>query len=316
MAASREEVYERVKEVLTEQLGIEEADITEEASFQEDLDADSLDLVELIMELEDQFGIKISDEDAQKIRPSARPSTTSLRTSSRGLRPRAADRRAPAGAGGARLHAYVWASDRGASYERLEFLGDSVLELAVAHALYARHPDFSEGQLAKVRSHVVSRATCAEVARELEPRGAPRRAGGSDADGGGARAAVARTATCSRPSSRRRSARSSSQHGFAAIEERDRRRVLGSDRAALTTRVDHKTDLQELLARTGPPGEVHGDLGRGAAARASLHVRRARRRRGARSRRGADEEGGRAGGRARGAREARRFPESYEFLAS
>ena len=43
MAASREEVYERVKEVLTEQLGVEESEITEEASFQEDLDADSLD---------------------------------------------------------------------------------------------------------------------------------------------------------------------------------------------------------------------------------------------------------------------------------
>ena len=67
MAASREEVFERVKEVLTDQLGIDEGEITEEASFQEDLDADSLDLVELIMELEDQFGIKISDEDAQKI---------------------------------------------------------------------------------------------------------------------------------------------------------------------------------------------------------------------------------------------------------
>jgi acyl carrier protein len=67
MAATREEVYERVKEVLVEQLGIEEPDINEEASFQEDLDADSLDLVELIMELEDQFGIKISDEDAQQI---------------------------------------------------------------------------------------------------------------------------------------------------------------------------------------------------------------------------------------------------------
>jgi acyl carrier protein len=67
MAASREEVFERVKEVLTEQLGVDENEVTEDASFQEDLYADSLDLVELIMELEDQFGIKISDEDAQKI---------------------------------------------------------------------------------------------------------------------------------------------------------------------------------------------------------------------------------------------------------
>jgi acyl carrier protein len=67
MAASREEVYDRVKEVLVDKLSVDENDITEEAAFQEDLDADSLDLVELIMELEDQFGIKISDEDAQKI---------------------------------------------------------------------------------------------------------------------------------------------------------------------------------------------------------------------------------------------------------
>ena len=67
MALSREEVAERVKSVLTEQLGVDDSELSEEASFQEDLDADSLDLVELIMELEDQFGIKISDEDAQKI---------------------------------------------------------------------------------------------------------------------------------------------------------------------------------------------------------------------------------------------------------
>ncbi len=67
MALSREEIFERVKASLVAQLGADESLITDEASFQDDLDADSLDLVELIMELEDQFGIKIPDEDAQKL---------------------------------------------------------------------------------------------------------------------------------------------------------------------------------------------------------------------------------------------------------
>ena len=64
---NREEALERVRGILVEQLGVDEEQVTEDASFQGDLDADSLDLVELIMELEDQFGIKISDEDAQQI---------------------------------------------------------------------------------------------------------------------------------------------------------------------------------------------------------------------------------------------------------
>ena len=67
VALSRDEVYERVKAALVDKLGADEGAISEDAAFQEDLEADSLDLVELIMELEDQFGIKISDEDAQKI---------------------------------------------------------------------------------------------------------------------------------------------------------------------------------------------------------------------------------------------------------
>jgi acyl carrier protein len=67
VALSREEIFDRVKASLVAQLGVDEAAVTDEASFQDDLDADSLDLVELIMELEDQFGIKIPDEDAQKL---------------------------------------------------------------------------------------------------------------------------------------------------------------------------------------------------------------------------------------------------------
>ena len=67
MALSRDEVYERVKVALVDKLGADEAEISDDASFQDDLSADSLDLVELIMELEDQFGIKIPDEDAQKL---------------------------------------------------------------------------------------------------------------------------------------------------------------------------------------------------------------------------------------------------------
>ena len=67
MAQSREEIFEKVKSVLAEKLSVDESEVADESSFQEDLDADSLDLVELIMELEDQFGIKIPDEDAEKL---------------------------------------------------------------------------------------------------------------------------------------------------------------------------------------------------------------------------------------------------------
>ena len=59
--------YERLKKIIVEQLGVEEDEIKPEASFVDDLNADSLDLVELIMDLEENFGVKISDEEAQSI---------------------------------------------------------------------------------------------------------------------------------------------------------------------------------------------------------------------------------------------------------
>ena len=60
--------YEKLKKIIVEQLGVDEGDVKPEASFVDDLNADSLDLVELIMSLEEEFGMEISDEEAEKIK--------------------------------------------------------------------------------------------------------------------------------------------------------------------------------------------------------------------------------------------------------
>ncbi len=60
-------VFDRVKSIIVEQLGVDESEVTPEASFVEDLGADSLDVVELVMALEEEFEIEIPDEDAEKI---------------------------------------------------------------------------------------------------------------------------------------------------------------------------------------------------------------------------------------------------------
>ena len=64
---SRDEIFAKIKETVIEQLGADESEITEEANFRDDLEADSLDLVELIMAFEEEFNVEISDEEAQKI---------------------------------------------------------------------------------------------------------------------------------------------------------------------------------------------------------------------------------------------------------
>ncbi len=64
---SKDDILAKLKPLIADQLGVDEAEVKEDASFTEDLNADSLDLVELIMSLEEQFKLQISDEDAEKI---------------------------------------------------------------------------------------------------------------------------------------------------------------------------------------------------------------------------------------------------------
>ncbi|MEE6448962.1 MULTISPECIES: acyl carrier protein [Bacillaceae] len=62
-----QDVLERVSKIIVDRLGVEESEIQVTSRFKEDLDADSLDVVELVMQLEDEFELEISDEDAEKI---------------------------------------------------------------------------------------------------------------------------------------------------------------------------------------------------------------------------------------------------------
>ena len=142
-----------------------------------------------------------------------------------------------------------WAADRGSSYERLEFLGDSVLELAIARTLYDRFPDASEGRLAKIRAHVVSRQSCAAVAREL----------------GLGSMLVARGKDVPQPELQRISlsrnvlaalleaaiAAVYLEDGFEAVGPAVVAAFDGRIEYASTGHVDSKTELQEALARSG-----------------------------------------------------------------
>jgi len=142
-----------------------------------------------------------------------------------------------------------WAAERSESYERLEFLGDSVLELAIAHTLYDRFPHFDEGQMAKLRSQVVSRASCAVIAQELglgellrarHPGGdseeAARLSGNRNVLAALLEAALAALYL---------------EHGFEMVVETIVETFESRIEYALTHKVDHKTELQEELARRG-----------------------------------------------------------------
>jgi ribonuclease III len=143
-----------------------------------------------------------------------------------------------------------WAPDRASSYERLEFLGDSVLELAIARELYERYPEFSEGRLAKIRSHVVSRASCAVVGRELG-------LGERLIERGGDSVPKEELQRLSRNRNVLAALLEAAlgalflEQGFERIERDIVDAFSGRIEYALNTYVDHKTELQEALARTG-----------------------------------------------------------------
>jgi len=143
-----------------------------------------------------------------------------------------------------------WAPDRASSYERLEFLGDSVLELALANELFASYPQFSEGRMAKIRSHVVSRASCAVVARELE-LGRRLVERGVDAVPAEELERLSRNRNVLAALLEASLAALFLEHGFEKIEHAIVEAFSGRIEYALTSHVDHKTELQEALARRG-----------------------------------------------------------------
>ncbi|WP_338206397.1 acyl carrier protein [Lactobacillus juensis] len=65
---SKEEIFTKIRDILADNFEVEKEKITDETNFKSDLDADSIDLVEFILQLEDEFGAEISDEDAEKIK--------------------------------------------------------------------------------------------------------------------------------------------------------------------------------------------------------------------------------------------------------
>ena len=142
-----------------------------------------------------------------------------------------------------------WAPDRASSYERLEFLGDSVLELAVARALYDRFPDASEGRLAKIRAHVVSRQSCAAVARDLD-LGSVLVQRAQDIPGPELhRISLSRNVLAALLEAA--IAAVYLEHGFEQVEAAVVDAFADRIEFASTGHVDAKTELQEALARTG-----------------------------------------------------------------
>jgi ribonuclease-3 len=124
-----------------------------------------------------------------------------------------------------------------------------VLELAIARTLYDRFPEFNEGRMAKIRSHVVSRASCAVLSRELQLGDRFAEGAANLPDGEVERLAQNRNVLAALLEAAL--AALYLEHGFEAIEPAIVAAFESRIDYALNTHVDHKTELQERLARTG-----------------------------------------------------------------
>ncbi|HVS84938.1 MAG TPA: ribonuclease III [Gaiellaceae bacterium] len=142
-----------------------------------------------------------------------------------------------------------WAEDRPSSYERLEFLGDSVLELAIAHVLYERNPEANEGALAKARANIVSRSSCAIVAGELELGDLLAERMPADVPEEARRLPTNRNVLAALLEAALGAL--FLEHGFAAIEEAVVDAFAERIDYALNEHVEYKTELQEAAVRLG-----------------------------------------------------------------
>jgi ribonuclease-3 len=146
-----------------------------------------------------------------------------------------------------------WAEDRAESYERLEFLGDSVLELAIARAVFDRFEAASEGRLAKIRAHVVSRQSCAALAKELGlGERLLDRAGEAPQD---ELQRISRSRNVLAAVLEAAIAAVYLEHGFEQVEPAIVEAFSERIEYARSSHVDYKTELQEALARSGK--QVH-----------------------------------------------------------
>jgi ribonuclease-3 len=143
-----------------------------------------------------------------------------------------------------------WVTDRSRSYERLEFLGDSVLSLSITTELYRRYPQFSEGHLARLRAYIVSRETCAKVAQDLGLGGWLRRYASESHENGELEQLVANVNVLADLTEALIGAEYLT-FGLDTVRPAVIEVFLEHIKFAEKSYVDYKTELQELLARSG-----------------------------------------------------------------